>query len=82
MSSFFTSVDVDGMFIGICLEGFLYGKISVLCVPLSNEVQLLFPGLLELYSRIFAMYSRWLRIIAFIWKRTILRKHLSVLKKQ
>jgi hypothetical protein len=33
---FFTYVDVDGMFIGLCLEWFLYGKISVLCVPLSD----------------------------------------------
>ena len=36
----------DGMFIGLCLEGFLYGKIYGLCVSnctLSNQVQLLFP---------------------------------------
>ena len=41
-----------------CLEGFFYGKISILCVltciTLAKEVQL-FPGQ-GLYSGIFAMY--------------------------
>ena len=49
----------EAFFISVCLEGFLYGKISVLCaltctVTLSQEVQLS-PGL-GLYSGIFAMY--------------------------
>ena len=52
--------DSSWAFIGICLEGFLYGKISVLyaltCI-LANEVQLLFTGL-GLYSGIFAMYLK------------------------
>jgi hypothetical protein len=34
----FTNVDIVGMYIGLCLEWFLYGKIFVPCVPLSNEV--------------------------------------------
>jgi hypothetical protein len=55
---YFMFLDIDGTYIGLCLEGFLYGKISVLCVPLSNEVQLLFPGLLGLYSGIFAIYLK------------------------
>ena len=46
-------------FIGICFEGFFYGKISVPCAltcsTLAEEVQL-FLGLLGLYSGIFAMY--------------------------
>ena len=29
MSELFMYMDIDGMFIGICLEGFLYGKIFV-----------------------------------------------------
>ena len=58
MSYIFISLDIDGIFFGIWLEGFLYGEISVLCVPLSNEVWLLFPGLLGLYSGIFAIYLK------------------------
>ena len=49
----------DSAIIGICLEGFFYGKISVLCAltyTLAKEVQL-FPGL-GLYSGLFAMYLR------------------------
>jgi hypothetical protein len=49
--------EADASFIAICLEGFFYGKISVLCAltcPLAKEVQLL-PGL-GLYFGIFAMY--------------------------
>jgi hypothetical protein len=44
-------------FIDLCLEGFLFGKISVLCAlnrTLANEVQL-FLGL-GIYSGIFAIY--------------------------
>ena len=47
----------EANFIAVCLEGFFYGKISVLCAfyfALAKEVQL-FPGL-GLYSGIFAMY--------------------------
>jgi hypothetical protein len=51
----------DAVFIALCLEGFFYGEISVLCAltctvscTLAKEVQLL-PGL-GLYSGIFAMY--------------------------
>ena len=47
-------------YIGICLEGFLYGKIfasyALTCI-LANEVQLLFTGL-GIYSGIFAMYLK------------------------
>jgi hypothetical protein len=49
--------DSDAVFIALCLEGFFYGEISVLCAltcTLAKEVQLL-PGL-GLYSGIFAMY--------------------------
>ena len=46
------------IFLSLCLEGFLYGNISVLCaVPsllVANEVQL-FSGL-GIYSGIFAIY--------------------------
>jgi hypothetical protein len=45
------------LFISLCIEGFFYGKISVLCAltcTLARDVQL-FPGL-GLYSGIFAMY--------------------------
>ena len=47
----------------VCLEGFLYGKISVLCalnciLQVANKVQL-FPGL-GLYSGIFALYLQCL----------------------
>jgi hypothetical protein len=48
----------DAYYIGLCIEWFLYGKISVLCAlncTLAKEVQL-FPNLLGLYSGIFAMY--------------------------
>ena len=50
----------EASFIAICLEGFFYGKISVLCaqnctVQVANDAQL-FSGLLGLYSGIFAMY--------------------------
>ena len=51
----FTAVDMR--FIMLCLEGFFYGNISVLCAltcTFTNEVQL-FPGL-GLYSGIFAIY--------------------------
>ena len=49
----------EAQFISLCIEWFLYGKISVLCalnctVTLAKEVQL-FPGL-GLYSGIFAIY--------------------------
>ena len=49
--------ELEVLFIAICLEGFFYDKISVLCAlacTLAKEVQL-FPGL-GLYSGIFAMY--------------------------
>ena len=61
MSQYFLNLDIDGMFIGICLEGFLYGMIFVptLTASLSNEVQLLFPVLLGLYSGIFAMFLKY-----------------------
>jgi hypothetical protein len=52
----FTKADA-ATFIVSCLEGFFYGKTSVLCAltcTLAKEVQLL-PGL-GLYSGIFAMY--------------------------
>ena len=39
--------------LSMCVEGFLYGKISVLC---AKEVQL-FPGL-GIYSGIFAIYFK------------------------
>ena len=44
----------EAFFIGLCLEGFFYGKISLLCAlisTLAKEVQLL-----GLYSGIFVMY--------------------------
>jgi hypothetical protein len=46
----------ESFFIGTCLEGFFYGKISDLCAltTLAKEVQL-FPGP-GLYSGIFVMY--------------------------
>ena len=50
----------EAYLIGTCLEGFLYGKISVLCaltcILAKKKVQL-FPGL-GLYSGIFVMYLR------------------------
>ena len=46
--------EADASFIAICLEGFFYGKISILTCTLAKEVQL-FPGP-GLYSGIFAMY--------------------------
>ena len=56
---FFKYLDVDGIFIGICLEGYLYGKILVLCalklqvvVPLSNEIQLLYRCTRTLFRNI------------------------------
>ena len=48
---------VDTGFISMCLKGFLYGNISILCTvtcTLANEVQI-FAGL-GLYSGIFAIY--------------------------
>ena len=48
---------VDSAFIGLCLEGFFYGNISVLCAltcTFAKEVQI-FPDL-GLYSGIFAIY--------------------------
>jgi hypothetical protein len=51
----FTTADL--LFIGICLEGFFFGKISVLCAltcTLAKEVQS-FLGL-GIYSGIFALY--------------------------
>ena len=53
----FTVTTFDAAIIALCLEGFFYGKISVLCAltcTLANEVQL-FPGL-GLYSGIFVIY--------------------------
>ena len=50
---------VESDFIALCLEGFLYGKISVLgglTCTLAKQVQL-FPGL-GLYSGIFVIYLR------------------------
>ena len=44
----------EALFIGICVEGFLYGKICALTCTLAKEVQL-FPGP-GLYSGIFAIY--------------------------
>ena len=47
----------EAIFLALCLEGFFYGKISVLCAltcTLAKEVQL-FPGL-GFYSGIFVMY--------------------------
>ena len=53
----------ESIFIGMCVEGFLYGKISVLFTltcTLAKEVQL-FPGpTLGLYSGIFAIYLQCL----------------------
>ena len=52
--------DQEAIYIALCLEGFLYGKIvSVLCaltwsLQVAKEVQL-FPGL-GFYSGIFAVY--------------------------
>ena len=48
---------LDLMLISLCLEGFFYGNISILCAltcTLAKEVQI-FPGL-GLYSGIFALY--------------------------
>jgi hypothetical protein len=42
--------DVDALFIGICLEGFFYGKISVLCVVSLLEVQLFLQDSIPEYS--------------------------------
>jgi hypothetical protein len=53
----FMFTEFDAAFIALCLEGFLYGKISVQCAltcALAKEVHL-FPNL-GLYSGIFAMY--------------------------
>ena len=63
MYEYFMILDIVGMFIGICLEWFLYGKIRSMrfkfnLYPFPNEVQLLFPGLLGLYSGIFAIYLK------------------------
>ena len=47
----------EATFIGLCLEGFFYGKISILCAltcTLAKEIQL-FPNL-GLYSGLFALY--------------------------
>ena len=47
----------EAIFIGVCLEGFFYGKMSILCAlscTIAKEVQL-FPGP-GVYSGIFAMY--------------------------
>ena len=49
--------DIDAYFISLCLEWFLYGKISILralTCTLAKEIQL-FPGS-GLYSGIFAIY--------------------------
>ena len=51
----FTSADFS--YIGLCLEGFLFGKISILCgltCTLSKEVRLFSD--LGVYSGIFVMY--------------------------
>ena len=44
----------ESVFISMCLEGILYGKLCASTCTLAIEVQL-FPGL-GLYSGIFAMY--------------------------
>jgi hypothetical protein len=49
--------EFDAIIIGLCIEWFFYGKISILCAltcTLAKKVQL-FPGL-GLYSGIFAIY--------------------------
>ena len=54
---FFMLTETDFFYIGMCLEWFLFGKISVLCgltCTLSKEVRL-FPDL-GIYSGIFVMY--------------------------
>ena len=49
----------EAAYIGVCLEGFLYGKISILCaltctLQVENKVQLF--SFLGLYSGILTMY--------------------------
>ena len=39
MSEFFTNPDVAEIYIGICLESLLYGKISVLCALTSTPLK-------------------------------------------
>ena len=46
--------DEEANVISLCLQGFFYGKISVLCA-LASTLQSLPPGL-GLYSGIFAIY--------------------------
>jgi hypothetical protein len=46
--------DADALFIGICIEGFFYGKISVLCALPLLEVQIFLGS--GVYSGIFAIY--------------------------
>ena len=55
--------EAEGAFVGVCLEGFLYGKmIPVLCALTCTHARepnyWLFPGL-GLYSGVFAMYLHW-----------------------
>jgi hypothetical protein len=47
--------EFDATVIALCLEGFLYGKISVLCALICAKEVHLFPNL-GLYSGIFAMF--------------------------
>ena len=48
---------IEADFLGVCLEGFFYGKLSVLrlCTETCTFPKLLFPGI-GLYSGIFVMY--------------------------
>ena len=55
----FTAQELEELFIGLCLEGFFYGKISVLCAltcTLAKEVQPQLFSILGLYSAIFVIY--------------------------
>ena len=61
----FMITEIEGAYIGICVEGFLYGMISVLCAltcTLVKEVHILNYWLFPdpgMYSGIFAMYLHW-----------------------
>ena len=57
MASIFIDPDNDASFIGICLEGFLYGKISIHMLKFDT-VPCQIP-ILGLYSGIFAMYLKF-----------------------
>ena len=55
----FTAQELEELFIGLCLEGFFYGKISIPCAltcTLAKEVQLELFSILGLYSAIFVIY--------------------------